>query len=283
MHLRENTLPLAKSKADALLHELAALDERINRLETDLGRVPDQDRIAATLEELQRIQKEHESALHQLEEMKIRKKALRTQCARAGVHLDRIGGEEIEARFSEDARQRMLKHSAKVRDTLGEFKVRVIRKHARKIEGLMLESFQALLRKTGLISGLSIDPRSFEVTLLDRSGKPLPFDRLSAGERQLLATSLLWGLARASGRPVPTIIDTPLGRLDSSHRRHLTERYFPMASHQVLLLSTDEEIVGDYLDALQPFISRTYHLAHDEALGSTTITPGYFPNHETSR
>jgi DNA sulfur modification protein DndD len=52
----------------------------------------------------------------------------------------------------------------------------------------------------------------------------------------------LRGLAKASGRPLPTIIDTPLGRLDSTRRRHLLERYFPVASHQVILLSTDEEI-----------------------------------------
>jgi DNA sulfur modification protein DndD len=104
----------------------------------------------------------------------------------------------------------------------------------------------------------------------------LPFDRLSAGEKQLLATSLLWGLARASGRPVPTIIDTPLGRLDSSHRRHLIERYFPNASHQVLLLSTDEEIAGPYYTALKPFITRTYILAHNDESGQTNIEPGYF-------
>ena len=147
----------------------------------------------------------------------------------------------------------------------------------------MLEAFRTLLRKKDLVHGLTIDPETFVVTLTGSNNQELPFDRLSAGERQLLATALLWGLARASGRPVPTVIDTPLGRLDSSHRRHLVERYFPMASHQVLLLSTDEEIVGPYHKALAPFVARHYILAHDEALGHTHIEQGYFETHEAAR
>jgi DNA sulfur modification protein DndD len=170
----------------------------------------------------------------------------------------------------------MLKHSSKVRDTLGAFRTRVVRKHIQRMEGLMLESFQKLLRKTDLVTGLSINPETFEPSLTGRDGKVLSIERLSAGERQLLATSLLWGLARASGRPVPTIIDTPLGRLDSSHRKHLVERYFPSASHQVLLLSTDEEIVGQYHEALTPCISRSYLLKHDEKAGQTRVQEGYF-------
>jgi DNA sulfur modification protein DndD len=282
MHLRESTLPAARLRSRELLDQIAQLDERITRLEGDLARVPDEKRIEAAQTRLRQKQAEHQTALQRLEEILVRKKALRSQCERAGLQLERVGTEEVEVRFSEDARQRMIKHAAKVRTTLSAFKTRVILKHARKIEGLMLESFQSLLRKTGLVSGLTIDPETFAVTLLDRSGRPLPFDRLSAGERQLLATSLLWGLARASGRPVPTIIDTPLGRLDSSHRKHLTERYFPNASHQVLLLSTDEEIVGDYLRAIRPFVTRSYYLAHDEKLGSTSVNPGYFPQYETT-
>ena len=78
---------------------------------------------------------------------------------------------------------------------------------------------------------------------------------------------------------MPTIIDTPLGRLDSSHRRHLIEHYFPNASHQVLLLSTDEEIVGAYYGGLKPFICRTYLLAYDEVSGKTQMQLGYFTNH----
>ena len=65
---------------------------------------------------------------------------------------------------------------------------------------------------------------------------------MSAGEKQLLAISLLWGLARVSEKHLPVAIDTPLARLDSSHRQNLIERYFPTASHQVILLSTDTEI-----------------------------------------
>jgi DNA sulfur modification protein DndD len=73
-----------------------------------------------------------------------------------------------------------------------------------------------------------------------------------------------------------------LGRLDSSHRRHLVERYFPVASHQVLLLSTDEEIIENHLDTLDPCLARTYHLTFDESQRHTQIQLGYF-DHATTR
>ena len=91
-------------------------------------------------------------------------------------------------------------------------------------------------------------------------------------------------MARASGRPIPTVIDTPLGRLDSSHRHHLVERYFPVASHQVILLSTDEEIAEEYHDGIKPYVAREFCLEHDDKLSRTSIIPDtYFSAHETSR
>ena len=283
MHLRKNILPGAHQTAMNLVSEVLRLDERIARLEADLARVPDEDRIKGTHQDLLGFQNRSREVTETLETLLIKLESLKAQHSRVAKQVDQFGLEEIELRNAEDSLYRFQEHSDRVRKTLVEFKTRIIRKNAAAIEALMLESFQSLLRKPGLISGLTIDPTNFAVTLLDRAGKPLPFDRLSAGERQLLATSLLWGLAKASGRPIPTIIDTPLGRLDSSHRRHLTERYFPMASHQVLLLSTDEEIVGTYFRSIEPFMTRSYHLAHDEALGSTSINPGYFPEYESTR
>lgn len=269
-HLRVVALPIAEEQARGFMTTLSYLDEKIARLEGEIERIPATERIVPIKEELDAARKAHSAKLDELEAVKVRKLALQRQRQAA------------EARIAEDDRQRMLKHSQRARETLGRFRAKVVRRHTASMEVLMLESFRKLLRKTELATGLTIDPETFESTLTGQDGKTLPFDRLSAGERQLLATSLLWGLARASGRPVPTIIDTPLGRLDSSHRRHLIERYFPSASHQVLLLSTDEEIVGSYFQALEPFITRTYLLAHDEEVGQTHIELGYFVVHRTN-
>ncbi|MCL5024000.1 MAG: DNA sulfur modification protein DndD [Nitrospirae bacterium] len=275
-HLRGTVLPLAKQQADDFVAKIAALDEKIARLEGELALVPTAERIAEVQKLLEVARKAYRAKLAELEAIQVRKQALQRQRAAAEVRIDKLDERDMDAKFTDDDRHRMLKHSQRARETLGRFRIRIVKRHVANMETLMLESFCKLLRKKELVTNLSINPETFEATLTGRNGKILPFERLSAGEKQLLATSLLWGLARASGRPMPTIIDTPLGRLDSSHRRHLIERYFPSASHQVLLLSTDEEIVGPYYKALRPFISKSYLLAHDESTGQTQIQEGYF-------
>ena len=196
--------------------------------------------------------------------------------------LTRLIEGDVKEKGARDDRTRILHHASKVRSTLGAFRRAVIKRHVHKIEQLVLESYQQLLHKATLVIRLSIDPQSYALRLFGRNGDVLSAERLSAGERQLLAVALLWGLAKASGRPLPTAIDTPLGRLDSGHRMHLVERYLPYASHQVLLLSTDEEIAGDYLERLSPWIGRSYQLSYDDEAGETRITSGCLEVPETA-
>lgn len=99
---------------------------------------------------------------------------------------------------------------------------------------------------------------------------------LSAGEKQIYAISMLWALGQISGRPLSVVIDTPLGRLDSDHRSHIVENYFPKASHQVVLLSTDTEIDRSYFKFLGPHISHAYQLEYDTSEGTTKLSEGYF-------
>lgn len=166
----------------------------------------------------------------------------------------------------------------KVQDTLKVFKQKLKLRKLNQLETLVTECFLYLLHKSNLVHRVQIDTETFSLSLFDYEGQPVPKHRLSAGEKQLLAISLLWGLARASGRQLPVAIDTPLGRLDSSHRNNVVDRYFPQASHQVLLLSTDTEIGKIEVEQLREngAIAREYLLKYDRANHSTQVEPGYF-------
>ena len=120
----------------------------------------------------------------------------------------------------------------------------------------IVESFNQLSHKPDRIKRVELDPQTFVVTLYDTHNRPLLKEELSAGEKQIYTTALLWALGKTSGKVLPMILDTPLGRLDSNHRQLLIERYFPCASHQVILLSTDTEIEGDLRMLLEPYTSR---------------------------
>lgn len=167
-------------------------------------------------------------------------------------------------------------HIKKLKATLQGFSEQLISENINHLQSLVKQKFHALGRKAQLISDLKICPTSFAITLYDTTGNALEPAKLSAGERQLLAIAILWGLAEASGKDLPTVIDTPLGRLDGIHRSNLVNNYFPKAAQQVILLSTDEEIVGDYYKQLKPYIAREFHISFDEQAKTSSFNEGYF-------
>ncbi len=265
-----------KSKSNHVVSELQKLYDKVDDIDRKLASVPEKDTIYDKIKEKQNIQfklakVEYE---HKLFQNKLKKLSweIEQKSRRLGKKIE----SSIEDEFRNEDNHRIIEYSNKVSSTLKKFRTAVIKSHTDRISGLILDSFRKLLRKQSLVRSLTVNPETFKLELRGRDGKVLLQDRLSAGERQLLAVSILWGLARASGRPLPTAIDTPLGRLDSSHRNHLVERYFPAASHQVLLFSTDEEIRDQYFEKLKPYIGHTYYLDYDDSNGYTEIKKGYF-------
>jgi DNA sulfur modification protein DndD len=104
---------------------------------------------------------------------------------------------------------------------------------------------------------------------------------LSAGEKQIFTQALISAVSSVSGRGFPMVVDTPLGRLDIEHRKgvlnHLVQR-----EHQVILLSTNTEVVGEYLREIAPHVQKKY-LVHFERvgdIGQSTARPGYFEEAE---
>ncbi len=191
-------------------------------------------------------------------------KRILKQCSEQAIH--KVNDEHI------------INSVARVQDTLKLFREQLTLKKLNKLENEVTECFRYLLHKSDLVHRVAIETETYRLSLYDPQGILLPKQRLSAGEKQLLAISFLWGLARVSGKNLPIAIDTPLGRLDSSHRTNLIERYFPSASHQVILLSTDTEIGKQEVHLLreQEAIAREYLLDYNPDNGGTTFQEGYF-------
>ncbi|WP_414752229.1 DNA sulfur modification protein DndD [Anabaena sp. CCY 9910] len=170
-------------------------------------------------------------------------------------------------------RGHIITSAAKVQETLKLFREKLTLRKLNKLEEEVKNCFLYLLHKSDLVYRLTIDTKTFALSLFDFDGKPVPKHRLSAGEKQLLAIAFLWGLAKVSGLRLPVAIDTPLGRLDSSHRQNLVEKYFPAASHQVILLSTDTEIGKQEVETLRSneAIAREYLLQYNSTTRQTTI------------
>lgn len=179
-----------------------------------------------------------------------------------------------------DEAERVIATALQSQESLREFKRRLARVKSATLTSYISEAFDNLTHKQALVSSIDIDADLTQLRLRDSKGNEIPKSKLSSGERQMLAVSVLWGLAKASGRQLPVLIDSPVGRLDSSHRLNFVKEYFPRAGKQVILLSTDTEIVGPYLQCLQPYIARTYLLRYDEESGTTKITSGYFTDKE---
>ncbi|MBD0389823.1 MAG: DNA sulfur modification protein DndD, partial [Nostoc sp. C3-bin3] len=216
---------LQNSKLSAI-EKLAILknkEEEIHTLERQV-------QTAATPEDYTKLRQALEAAQNQVVEAKANYETIRrrlveleTIIAKSKRELSDYTVENIKHKNSEH----IITSAAKVQNTLKIFREKLTLRKLNKLEEEVKNCFLYLLHKSDLVHRITIDTKTFSLLLYDLNGKPVPKHRLSAGEKQLLAIAFLWGLAKVSGHRLPVAIDTPLGRLDSSHRSNLVERYFP--------------------------------------------------------
>mgnify|MGYP000562741296 CR=1 FL=1 len=158
------------------------------------------------------------------------------------------------------------------------YQAKLRRKKVALLQEKTFEMYKMLSSKAGLIKNLEIDRKTYEIKILDKSGSEMKKSGLSAGEKEVFALSLLWGLAQTSQLNLPIIIDTPLSRLDSIHRDNIVNHYFPNAANQVIILSTDTEVDNNYFKNLEPHLTGAARLEFSHNNELTTIKEGYFWN-----
>jgi len=265
-----------KKEAEELMVALDQLEHKEEAQLRTLAAIPSKESVTPILDAIKEARSKQEKINLQIKHLEEEYNTAKNQLQRKEDDLTRLYELGSDESFASTLTETAIKRSKKARIILEKFRHQITLKHIHTLESCIFESFRYLLRKEDLVHHVRIDPDTYELSLYGKEYCVIPTARLSAGERQLLAISILWGLAKASGKPLPVIIDTPLGRLDGQHRSHLLDRYFPAASHQVILLSTDKEIDKEYYHTLRPSIGREYLINYIESENTSKITSGYF-------
>lgn len=116
-----------------------------------------------------------------------------------------------------------------------------------------------------------IDVNNLRLGTVDSIKLPSPITApFSQGERQVFIMSLYLALLKTSRKDIPFFIDTPFARIDSNHRSKIVSNFFLGISNQIIILSTDEEIVGKYLKLIEDNISNKF-LLKITGYGQTSI------------
>ena len=126
----------------------------------------------------------------------------------------------------------------------------------RHVEERSTEAFKALTTQKAY-AGLRIN-NNYGLSIIDEHGVPVAVR--SAGAEQIVALSLIDGLARTGRSAGPVVMDTPFGRLDLLHRDNIL-RYLPTTTSQLVLLVHSGEIRRpDDLEVIADRIGVTYEI-----------------------
>ncbi|EKO3568628.1 DNA sulfur modification protein DndD [Vibrio metschnikovii] len=260
------------TRFDQARNRLQLVEEEIDNISTNIARAPEQEMVQDWFAQVRQLDKDKAKLIAEYKDL--------LEAAKSELRLALDYARQMQKLHDKHKEQtnkdQSITNAQNAMLLLGKFGEQLTKARVKQLENEFVQSYQKLARKEDLQLSATINPVTFDVELIDDRGIKINRKAMSAGEKQIYAISILEALGRTSGRKLPIIIDTPLGRLDSHHRDKLVENYFPTASHQVVILSTDTEIDRNYTNLIQDDIARTYEICFDGKTKSSTIKEGYF-------
>ncbi|MBX7136151.1 MAG: AAA family ATPase [Fimbriimonadaceae bacterium] len=164
----------------------------------------------AQMAEMEKVKKEMAAVSRSIQHLPKARESRSTAIVNVCVALERVFSTSIE----------------RLRDSLRE-----------EVEAKASYAFRQLTTQRAY-SGLQIN-QNYGLSIVDNSGARVTVR--SAGAEQIVALSLIDGLARTGRSSGPVVMDTPFGRLDIKHRGNIL-RYLPATAGQLILLVHDGEI-----------------------------------------
>ncbi len=272
IQLTDNINETSEKKMESLAKSFSIVINSLQRVKVGLDSAPRDDEIGPVFSELTQTNREIGELENELEHLK----TLEAQQKSFIVMKNTKIRDNLTKRYADKKRISGLEIGTNVQDVLEDYSNLLRRKKLVLLERYILDGLKMLLHKKDFIEKVSIDKETFEVKLFKGNDDEITKNMLSKGELQMYATAVVWALAKTSGRPLPFMIDTPLARLDEEHRTNLVENFYPNASHQIIILSTDSEINNSHYQKLKPHIAKSFVIQYDSDNGKTIQHDSYF-------
>ena len=247
------------------------IDEIDNYLSVDI----DEKALNRIFKRIKELEKEILTEEVNLEALQQKRTTLHGAAMIAESEFNKAAEQVLSSLESNDDDKRTVKYAHMAIEIIKRYRVRLQQNKTGVLARTMTNCYRKLAYKKHLIEKIQMDPVTLDIHYLNRNGEEVEKKKLSAGEKQLMVISLLWALAICSKKKLPVIIDTPLSRLDSIHREALITTYFPNASDQTIILSTDSEIDQKYYELMKPHIGDEFTLVYNDELMKTSIKEGY--------
>lgn len=261
---------------EKLLSRKNELQEQLQNSDDYLSVEVDQKKLNELVEEMKTLNREVAKYQLQLERLETDNLSKMQALSSINFALDRQTAQLIMQYESNDNSVRLVRYAIMAKGVLGQYRKRIQEMKTDALSEKVTEKFRAIIGKQKLIQRIVFNSSDLSMELFDENGRPFNRKQLSAGEQQLLSTAIVWGIVEFTGQEFPMIIDTPLARLDSAHREQFVDNYIPRAGKQVIIFSTDAEIINGLEERIDKFVSKKYLLQYDEATKSTLVKEGYF-------
>lgn len=275
-HLQEYQLKNVRRRTENMMAQFWKLQEKENSIDNYLSVDVDENTLKRIYEKIKTLEEAEIDLSVQLEAKRKRRALLHGEANRANTDYNRFVEAALRNLERSDDSGRTVKYAQRAIHILEKYRVRLQKNKITLLSSTMTDCYKRIASKKNLIDRIDMDPVTLDFQYINAEGEVVPKASLSAGEKQLMVVALLWSLAICSKWKLPVIIDTPLSRLDSVHRLSLITSYFPYASDQTIILSTDSEINQYYYDAMKESVGDEFTLVYDEERKCSMIKKGYF-------
>jgi DNA sulfur modification protein DndD len=274
VHQIEVSAPKSRKEFEQLKSQLTSVEFALDGAAINIARAPDESRVADKLKDIADLNEAKTKAILARNNKLTDAKSEIEKAVELAKTIQKIHDKYKTASNVSEA----VTNAQNTNSLLEKFAKELTEIRVKQLESEFIKSYQKLARKDDLEISARINTTTFDVELIDEHSNTINRKELSAGEKQIYAIAILEALGKTSGRKLPIIIDTPLGRLDSHHRDKLIERYLPDASHQVIILSTDTEVDENYFTQgkFADSISHAFEIQFNGETKASKLAEGYF-------